>query len=175
MEEEKNAERREQSRDPVLNSAFQGLSLRNEELARQGSSSTEESSEEGEGGELPDNLLQSFSTGGTDDLELLQKEYDMLSSSSLAETSEEFSAEGLDGEILNGVYFDKLELELSAIENAMSDFEGRLDTLRAQAQDLLLTLQKERSASRGESCDEKMADSAPLTTPLVEQGHGDTA
>ncbi len=50
----------------------------------------------------------------------------------------------MDGEVLNGVYFDKLELELNAIEQAMSQFEGRLDLLREQAQDLLSTLQSER-------------------------------
>jgi len=100
--------------------------------------------------DLPDALLQSFSTG-TDADELLQREYELLSASSLTEGED---GVGLDGEILNGVYFDKLELELSAIEQAMSQFEGRLDLLRAQAQDLLQTLQTDRVAELPEEVEE---------------------
>ncbi|GAV05636.1 hypothetical protein RvY_15736 [Ramazzottius varieornatus] len=145
MEREKNIERREHSDDSGVNSSFKTMSLQSDNSNRRRSTGDDDGENEFDDDiDLPDSLLQSFSTG------IDEKEYDMLSNSSLNDQGGDqagipgMQVTGLDGEILNGVYFDKLELELNAIESAMSQFEGRLDTLRDQAQDLLKSLQNER-------------------------------
>ena len=80
-----------------------------------------------------------------------------------------------DDEAISGVYFDKLELELNAIEQAMSQFEGRLDSLREQAQELLQTLQKERLESQSEEPDISSSKSSTGNDEIVsnEKGSGD--
>jgi len=144
MERAKNLERREVSDETGVRSRLRDLSIENGMLPAEQADDSETEDE------LPENMVLSFSTGTDDDI--LQKEYDMLSSSSMNDFGEErddhegdpIAVSGVEGEVLNGVYFDKLELELNAIEQAMSQFEGRLDLLREQAQDLLTTLQSER-------------------------------
>ncbi|OQV22157.1 hypothetical protein BV898_04003 [Hypsibius exemplaris] len=181
MERAKNLERTDVSGEVGVNGGLKNLSMEDDDGRKEEGDEDVLDSEEEED-ELPENMIMSFSTTGTDD-ESLQREYDMLSSSSMNDFSEMLQEDGvndgdiiagtgLDGEVLNGVYFDKLELELNAIEQAMGQFEGRLDLLREQAQDLLLTLQSERLTAA--ATDDLVSPSDASTGPVAAlQGGGD--
>jgi hypothetical protein len=88
MERAKNLERRELSDEVSVNTRLQNLSMGSIDLASSNQDGEEQSSSSEESdNELPENMILSFSTGTDDDI--LQKEYDMLSSSSMNDVTEQ--------------------------------------------------------------------------------------